>query len=436
MEPCRPLRIPKTGISNHSRRVVLRDQLQGLLHKKRHFAGFQTNQHTYHQPELHDFWQMNLLNLGDCWQQGFYQLHGKSFENAVLDWYANLWHCQAPWWGYITSMGSTEGNLYSLWAARDFLRKRHGQSPILLSCSNSHYSIHKAAHLLDLKTPSQHFGDTRWPEHLPTTIEGGADITHMLEIVSRLMLQNIPVIVVLTLGSTFNGHCDNWRDLADNLLQQFGPSLADRCWLHLDGALAGNYLPLSKDAAVQSLAPDFRHPLLHSVCCSPYKWLGLPFPIGVVMTKPHYQAILPDHAHYTGSLDTTVAGSRSGLACVLLWTQLSRRSVRQQQRLLQRLQLRLQWFEQQLSDVIQRQDAQGKHLRILPKSQGSLVLVFSAPTPLICRQFSLPTSTSPSRPSTELYCHIVLLEHCSKALLCRLLASLSQAGAFPSTYQD
>lgn len=64
-------------------------------------------------------------------------LNSKVLERAVLDYFARLWHANWPhledrsrftpeeigesYWGYVVSMGGTEGNLYGLRNARDYL---------------------------------------------------------------------------------------------------------------------------------------------------------------------------------------------------------------------------------------------------------------------------------------------------------------------------
>lgn len=53
----------------------------------------------------------------------------KWMERNVLDYYASLWNAKWPhqsgnkksYWGYILTMGSTEGNLHALWSARNYL---------------------------------------------------------------------------------------------------------------------------------------------------------------------------------------------------------------------------------------------------------------------------------------------------------------------------
>ena len=56
-------------------------------------------------------------------------MNTKWMECNVLDYYASLWNGKwsykledpETYWGYVLTMGSTEGNLYAAWNARDYL---------------------------------------------------------------------------------------------------------------------------------------------------------------------------------------------------------------------------------------------------------------------------------------------------------------------------
>jgi histidine decarboxylase len=60
-----------------------------------------------------------FLNIGDPWGKAAFTTNSKHMERAVLDYYAKLWHVppnpadpdKQMHWGYVTSMGATEGML-------------------------------------------------------------------------------------------------------------------------------------------------------------------------------------------------------------------------------------------------------------------------------------------------------------------------------------
>ena len=72
-------------------------------------------------------------NVGDPFSAGIYTIHTKWMECNVLDYFASLWNGKWPYklenpdtyWGYVLTMGSTEGNLYATWNARDYLSEKY-----------------------------------------------------------------------------------------------------------------------------------------------------------------------------------------------------------------------------------------------------------------------------------------------------------------------
>ena len=58
-------------------------------------------------------------------------------EHNVLDYFASLWNAKWPhdpsdpesYWGYVLTMGSTEGNMHAMWSARDYLSGKYIQHP-------------------------------------------------------------------------------------------------------------------------------------------------------------------------------------------------------------------------------------------------------------------------------------------------------------------
>ena len=71
---------------------------------------------------LTPFLSFSLNNAGDPFMPMTYLLNSHDFEQEVVAFFAGL--ARAPldkWWGYVTN-GSTEGNLYGLYLARDCCR--------------------------------------------------------------------------------------------------------------------------------------------------------------------------------------------------------------------------------------------------------------------------------------------------------------------------
>src|SRR5256885_10865005 len=123
--------LQRTAYSDQDRHAVLDRLADRLEEKARKFLGYQVNQAVTGTDILTRFLPMHLNNAGDPFVDSNVGTHTRCLERAVLDYYARLWHARIPedravpepddYWGYVLSMGSTEGNLYALWNARDYL---------------------------------------------------------------------------------------------------------------------------------------------------------------------------------------------------------------------------------------------------------------------------------------------------------------------------
>jgi histidine decarboxylase len=97
--------------------AVVRDRLETLREfldeRSRKLLGYQLNQDIDYSA-LGPFLGFNSNNLGDPYIEGNYGVHSRTFERAVLEFVARLFHVDdRKYWGYVTS-GGTEGNLYGI----------------------------------------------------------------------------------------------------------------------------------------------------------------------------------------------------------------------------------------------------------------------------------------------------------------------------------
>jgi histidine decarboxylase len=286
------------------------------------FLGYQLNQKL---KELHKdlgaFLDIHINNLGDPYGDSNLGTHTKLLERAVLAYYAKLWRIQPQpepdpgdtrrqvdpesAWGYVLSMGSSEGNVYGLLNARDYLSgkslmmakdavsravltdpvliegKPHEYEPVIFFSQDTHYSVAKAAHTLLIPT----FGETgnklyprdcpklkrppsdwpNWPMEVPSNDDGTIHIDDLATLVKYFALEKgHPILIVLNLGSTYKGAYDNVVDV----LKKLQPTLVtlrrrvqpdpkeqkfddrDGYWIHIDGALGAAYLPFLRKAQV------------------------------------------------------------------------------------------------------------------------------------------------------------------------------------------
>ncbi|SHM72078.1 PLP-dependent aminotransferase family protein [Chryseobacterium polytrichastri] len=88
---------------------------------------------------LSKFLKYPVNNVGDAYYSGgTYQINTHTFEREVNDFFAQMFNAPSEdYWGYITN-GSTEGNLYGLYLARQLY-----PLGIVNFSEDSHYSIQK-----------------------------------------------------------------------------------------------------------------------------------------------------------------------------------------------------------------------------------------------------------------------------------------------------
>jgi histidine decarboxylase len=241
---------------------------------------------------LEPFYRHMLNNVGDPFIDGAGANHTKAIECAVVGFVADLMRApQTRRWGYVTTGGS-EGNLCGLYLARG--RLRH---PVVYRSEAAHYSVDKAIRLLALPSVT-----------VRADANGEIDYEDLTARVGRH--RHLPALIVANIGTTMTEAVDDVRRIRD-VLDEVGVRQAH---VHADAALSG--IPLAL------LDPDQRPGFdladgADSISVSGHKFVGAPFPCGVVVVRArprHVRAVA-----YVGTIDTTITGSRSGHAPLLLW---------------------------------------------------------------------------------------------------------------------
>ncbi|MFE9423754.1 pyridoxal-dependent decarboxylase [Kitasatospora sp. NPDC006697] len=286
--------LPSTGLTEDQRLRVLNRVDEYLSRKRRHLVGFQATQELDGSAlDLARFMPNNINNLGDPFQSGGYKPNTKVVERAVLDHYADLWRANGPhdpadpesYWGYMLSMGSTEGNMYALWNARDYLSGKalirpsappydlprqvrarpdrnnpNAYHPVAFYSEDTHYSFAKAVRVLGVEN-FHTVGTERYPDECPLTDPatgrrdwpaevpskpgpsgrswdgpGEIDVDALAVLVEFFAAKGHPVFVNLNLGSTFKGAHDDVRAVCERLLPIFREhGLISRQVTHGDG---------------------------------------------------------------------------------------------------------------------------------------------------------------------------------------------------------
>ena len=206
--------------------------------------------------------------------------------------------------GYIAS-GGTEANIQAAWIYRNYFMQEHGASPdqiALIGSEDTHYSIAKAANLLNLPLYRVAVNDH-------TRIIESDDLKKNINEAKHNGIKYF--IVISNLGSTMFGSVDDVDDYARELEQQ---QVEFR--IHVDGAFGGFIIPFA-DGGFKS---HFGNKHVSSVTLDAHKMLQAPYGTGIfVSRKGLMQYVYTKEAQYVNGMDITLSGSRSGANAIAVW---------------------------------------------------------------------------------------------------------------------
>ena len=444
--------LPPEGLEDSVRKAKLRKFDEYIQTQKKYVLGYQCNQRMQYQEDTMKFLDCHMNNAGDPFVEGSFTVNSKVMEKAVLDYYARLWNAKLPhdpknpesYWGYVLTMGSTEGNLYGLWNARDYLagkkllvdetdpgkprmkylsaletkKNPFAYTPVAFFSEDTHYSITKAVRVLQIPTYDE-IGKKNFPRQNPITLDhewsspevpseqgqlgpGAVDIEKLAKLVEFFASKGFPILVNCNFGTTFKDAYDDVGEISKTLFPIFkNNDLVDReveyeqgkkdirngFWIHVDGALAATYAPFLKMENKFAI-PDFDFGVEHvnSLVTSGHKWPGAPWPCGIFMTKVKYQLFPPDQPEYIGSPDTTFAGSRNGFSSIILWDYLAKHSYDKQIEKIRHCEKMASLIESRLHEV------EKCHPQIdlwIAQTNLALAVRFRRPNKKIVRKYSL-----------------------------------------------
>lgn len=241
---------------------------------------------------LKDFLQFPLNNIGDPFMGATFKVGSREFEREVLRFMAELFRApEENWWGYVTN-GSTEGNLYGLYLARDLYPRG-----IVYFSQDTHYSVSKNVHFLNMRhimIRSQSNGEMDY-EDLEETLK---------------IHRDVPAIIFANIGTTMKEAKDDIsrvRKILDDL------AMVDS-YIHSDAALCGFIAPFVQPRAAFDFADG-----ADSIAVSSHKFLGSPIPAGIVLARKENVERIARSVAYIGTMDTTITGSRNGLTPLMVW---------------------------------------------------------------------------------------------------------------------
>ena len=277
-----------------------RERLKSLL---QHFdaasqtaVGYPVNL-DYDYSDLLPFLQYSANNVGDPFHDSNYASNTHEMERDVIGTFADMMRLpREDAWGYVTS-GGTEGNMYGLYMGRETY-----PDGVVYFSQDTHYSVVKILRLLKARNIM-----------IKSQPNGEIDYDDLYETIR--INRDVPVIFMANIGTTMKGAIDDVdkvRDMLDDLA-------VSNSYIHADSALSGMILPFVDEPQPYGFDRGF-----DSVAISGHKMIGSPLPCGVALTKKEYVSRIARSIEYVGVLDTTLTGSRSAFAPLMIWYALER----------------------------------------------------------------------------------------------------------------
>lgn len=346
----------------------LYERLQALRDKN---IGYPCNQ-TFDYSELFRFLQFSVNNVGDPFSGSNYRMNTQDFEREVVAEFAGF--TQAPaddWWGYVTS-GGTEGNMYGLYVGRETYPEG-----ICYFSEDTHYSVVKILRLQHTRSLMLH-----------SQPNGEMDYEDLRE--SLRIHRDAPPIIFANIGTTMKGAVDNLLTIR-SILEELSITKA---YVHADAALSGMILPFVDDPQPWNFAAG-----ADSVAISGHKMLGAPLPCGVVVARKKHVERIARSIEYIGALDTTIAGSRSAIAPLMLWYRLRTLG---HEGLREIVQSCLKLADYTIQRMVEAGIPAWRH-------QNSVTVVFPKPPESIMRKWILAPN--------EGICHLIVMPHVTRTII-------------------
>jgi histidine decarboxylase len=247
-------------------------------------------------------------NCGDPFQSGERGWASNTFDTEA----GLLKQLMAPWggseencWGYLTT-GGTEGVTKGISAGlhRLGLTKKR---VMLVHCSQAHYSISKAAHMLMGETS----GNKGLIATIPPNVKGEMRVDKLREVVASASALGVDAFLcVCTIGTTFMGANDDVA-AARGVFADYG-YVGDKLYMHLDAALNGGWWNLDPETPKYKLGVHF-----DSLSISGHKWYGGFIGGSVYILKGDGLAEGSSQIKYVKMIDKMISGSRPGDTAVL-----------------------------------------------------------------------------------------------------------------------
>ena len=265
--------------------------LQGIQAGAQRQIGYPVNQ-DFDYSALWPFLDYSINNVGDPFHRSNFRGNTHEIEREVIARFAGLMRIEREEaWGYVTS-GGTEGNMYGLYLARELF-----PNAMFYFSEETHYSVLKNVRVLN----ARHIMIRRQEN-------GEIDYDDLYEMVR--VNRDVPAVIMANVGTTMRGAVDDIPRLRA-ILQDLAVT---NSYIHADAALSGMILPFVDDPQPYGFDAG-----IDSISVSGHKMIGAPLPCGVALTKRAYVERVGRAIEYVGVEDTTLSGSRSAVAPLMMW---------------------------------------------------------------------------------------------------------------------
>jgi len=238
--------------------------------------------------------------------------------------------------GYIAT-GGTEANIQAAWIYRNyFIENFNAQigEIALISSVDTHYSVTKAANLLNIRSIG-----------VPVNDETRIIVAEYLDKAIKQAIQDGVkyFIVISNMATTMFGSVDD-PDLYATHLSKHGVMYK----IHVDGAFGGFVFPVS----CPENNVNFSNPNVSSITLDAHKMLQAPYGTGVFLVrKGLMQYVCTREARYVSGMDSTLCGSRSGTNAIAVWMILFTYGPHGWFEKISKLLLRTKWLCDQLDEI-------------------------------------------------------------------------------------
>ena len=248
----------------------------------------------------------NVNNLGNTYtNRNHHQPLHKQIEHQTIEQVKKLFKASnSTIEGYITS-GGTEANLLLSWLGKQWLGNK---TKIMITTDFTHYSIKKAAKILDIPLATAATNTHHWnidSKSLTNVFE-----THIKKGVKHFLLP-------LTLGYSSIGTLDSLENSID-IVQILTKKYSIKVFIWIDAASMG--LPLSY------LKKDFKpfmSPIIQGMVIDFHKFGQTPIPSGMVLYRKNLRKLIQTPIDYLEEDDVTISGSRPGSSAFSIWANLN-----------------------------------------------------------------------------------------------------------------